>query len=197
MRFRRPSIAAMWLALAVWPVSGPRAAPATHSAFTLTSPDIEAGKPFPDVFVLNGYGCTGGNVSPALTWRGAPAGTKSFVITMFDRDEHGTPSGWWHWVVYDIPGSVDHLDKGAGVKNSTALPAGSVQGRTDDNADSYSGPCPDKGDAPHRYVLTIYALNVAKLPVPEIATGAMVTDTLRSYLLAKTTLVALHGRPAG
>ena len=184
------------MALLAWPAAAAWAASGRQSGFTLTSPDIQAGKPFPDVFVLNGYGCTGGNVSPALAWRGAPSGTKSFVITMFDRDEHGTPSGWWHWVIYDIPASADHIAQGAGAKNSTALPSGSIQGRTDDSADSYSGPCPDKGDAPHRYVLTIYALSIANLPVPAMSGGAMVTDTLREYLLGKATLVALHGRAA-
>ena len=78
---------------------------------------------------LNGYGCTGQNRSPALEWRGAPKGTKSFAITMFDMDEHGSPSGWWHWVVYNVPGTTSRLPENAGAINSSELPTGAVQGR--------------------------------------------------------------------
>jgi Raf kinase inhibitor-like YbhB/YbcL family protein len=162
--------------------------------FTLRSPDVQEGTPFPEPFVLNGFGCTGGNRSPALEWRGAPAGTKSFVITLFDRDEHTTPSGWWHWVIYDIAGGADHIAQNAGVKNSRSLPKGARQGRNDDSVAAYSGPCPDSADPPHHYVLTIYALDIAKLPVPLGATGANVTYTAHEHTLASATLIALHGR---
>jgi len=144
--------------------------------------------------VLNGYGCTGKNRSPALEWRGAPTGTKSFAITMFDMDEHGSPSGWWHWVVYDLPATTSKLRENAGALETRELPAGAVQGRTDLGQDAYHGPCPGKGEPPHRYRVTIYALRIEKLPVPPEASGAMVTWTARDYLLAKATLTARWGR---
>ncbi len=101
-----------------------------------------------------------------MRWSGAPKGTQSFVVTLFDMDEHNTPSGWWHWVVYDLPANATELPAGAGVVNSKTLPAAAHQGRTDLGTDAYHGPCPDKGDKPHRYVFTIYALKVPKLSVP-------------------------------
>jgi Raf kinase inhibitor-like YbhB/YbcL family protein len=160
----------------------------------LSSPDFAAGARLPDRFALNMAGCTGGNVSPALRWSGAPSGTKSYVITLFDPDEHATPSGWWHWVVYDIPANVHHLPGDAGSEHGTSLPAGARQGRSDLGNLAYHGPCPDAGDKPHHYVFTLYALSVDKLPVAEGASGAMVTYVAHDSTLAKATLTALYGR---
>ncbi len=168
--------------------------PQPPSHFMLTSPDRRLAMRFPDLYVLNDFGCSGGNESPPLQWSGAPRGTQSFVITLFDRDEHNTPSGWWHWVVYDLPADAGRLPAGAGALHSIALPPPALQGRTDLGTDAYHGPCPDKGDAPHRYVFTIYALNVATLPVPADSSGAMVVSTLREHLLGKAVLVVRHGR---
>jgi Raf kinase inhibitor-like YbhB/YbcL family protein len=162
--------------------------------FVLTSPDAVPARPFLPISVGNGYGCTGGNKSPALEWDGVPAGTKSFAITMFDSDEHGSPSGWWHWVVYDIPGSVNHLPQGAGAETSRMLPTGARQGRNDEGKLAYSGPCPDKGQPPHHYVITIYALSVATLPLPHGASGANLTYTARDYVLGSAIIVAAHAR---
>jgi hypothetical protein len=169
-------------------------AQAASSAFSLSSPDFTADHPIPAIHLFNQYGCTGGNESPALQWHAAPAGTKSYAITMFDLDEVGTPSGWWHWVIYDIPGSATQLTQNAGRVNSPGLPSGSIQGRTDMGQDAYHGPCPDKGQPPHRYLITVYALSVAKLPVPPEASGAMVSFTVRDYTLGKATLTARYGR---
>jgi Raf kinase inhibitor-like YbhB/YbcL family protein len=131
----------------------------------VTSAELAHG--FADTNLLNAYGCSGGNLSPPLSWSGAPAGTKSFIVTLYDPDDRDSPSGWWHWVVYDIPASVSELAAGAGVEHSTKLPAGTHQGRTDLGTLAYHGPCPDKGDKPHAYTFTVYALGVAKLPVDE------------------------------
>jgi phosphatidylethanolamine-binding protein (PEBP) family uncharacterized protein len=100
---------------------------------------------------------------------GAPAGTKSFVVTLFDRDERSTPSGWWHWVVYDLPNNVDKLPAGAGAEHTQAMPAESRQGRSP-------------------------ALNVAKLDVPADSSGAMVTSTAQDHLLGKAVFIAHYGR---
>jgi hypothetical protein len=167
---------------------------APRSNFVLISSDTKLAAHFPDRYVLNDFGCSGGNESPPLEWSGAPAGTLSFVVTLFDRDERSTPSGWWHWVVYDIPSNVTELAAGAGALHSNVLPPHTLQGRTDLGADAYHGPCPAKGDAPHRYVFTIYALNIATLPVSADASGAMVVSTLSEHLLGKAVLVARYGR---
>lgn len=160
----------------------------------LNSPALVAAAPFPERFVLNMAGCSGGNHSPPLAWSGAPAGTRSFALTLFDPDEHGTPSGWWHWVVYDIPADAQLLPEGAGAENSRQLPSGAQQGRTDLGNAAYHGPCPASGDPPHRYTFTLYALDVASLDVPPAASGAMVTLVAGEHVLAKTTLVLRHGR---
>ena len=170
----------------------PAATPKAH--FILSSSDGGLSHGIPEPYAAKEFGCTGGNVSPPLEWRGAPEGTQSFVVTLFDRDERSTPSGWWHWIVYDIPSSASALPAGAGREHSAALPPGSLQGRSDLGEDAYHGPCPAKGDPPHRYVFTIYALNVAKLPVPPDSSGGMVTSIVQEHLLAKAVFVVHHGR---
>jgi Raf kinase inhibitor-like YbhB/YbcL family protein len=166
-----------------------------HSKFVLSSPDTQLAAKVPEVYTANLFGCSGGNISPPLQWTGAPVGTKSFVVTLFDPDERSTPSGWWHWVVYDLPATVDKLPKAAGVEHSSVLPPGTQQGRTDLGNDAYHGPCPDKGDPPHRYTFTVYALSVEKLDVPPDSSGAMVVSTARDHLLGKAVFVAHYGRP--
>jgi Raf kinase inhibitor-like YbhB/YbcL family protein len=168
------------------------AAPPPH--FVLVSPDARLAVSVPEIYTAQAFGCSGGNQSPELHWSGAPAGTQSFVVTLFDRDERSTPSGWWHWVVYDLPKNVDRLPKGAGIEHSQLLPAEAQQGRTDLGTDAYHGPCPAKGDPPHRYVFTVYAVNVAKLPVAAESSGAMVTSVVQDHLLGKAVFVAHYGR---
>jgi Raf kinase inhibitor-like YbhB/YbcL family protein len=165
------------------------------SQFVLTGADKELVKSVPLVYTASAFGCTGGNTSPELHWSGAPAGTKSFVVTLFDPDERSTPSGWWHWIVYDLPPTAESLPKGAGALKSALLPAGTLQGRSDLGENAYHGPCPAQGDPPHRYTFTIYALNVAKLPVPADSSGGMVTSIAQDHLLGKAVFVAHYGRP--
>ncbi len=164
-------------------------------AMSLTSTAFHNHERIPVAHVLNEDGCIGKNISPPLQWRAAPPGTKSFAVTVFDMDEHGTPSGWWHWVVYDIPANVTSLPAGAGVARSSALPPGAALGRVDSGNIAYDGPCPTAGEPPHRYLVTLYALKVARLPVPPAAGGAMVTWRAHDYTLAKATLIGLYGRP--
>jgi Raf kinase inhibitor-like YbhB/YbcL family protein len=165
-----------------------------RAKFTLTSPDAHLIAKIPEVYTANLFGCSGGNMSPPLAWSGEPAGTKSFVVTLFDPDEHGDPSGWWHWIVYNLPAGTHDLPKGAGVEHSTTLPAGTLEGRTDLGNDAYHGPCPDKGAPPHRYTFTVYALSVDKLDVPADSSGAMVVSTAQEHVLGKAVLVAHYGR---
>jgi Raf kinase inhibitor-like YbhB/YbcL family protein len=168
---------------------------APKSSFVLSSSDPQLAISVPLIYTAKAFGCSGGNLSPELHWSGAPAGTMSFVVTLFDRDERSTPSGWWHWVLYNLPKNISSLPQGAGAEHSSALPAEALQGRTDLGEDAYHGPCPAKGDPPHRYVFTVYALNVAKLPVPPDSSGAMVTSIVQEHLLGKAVFVAHYGRP--
>jgi Raf kinase inhibitor-like YbhB/YbcL family protein len=169
-----------------------RTAESTAGKFTVTSTNISPGGKIADAQVYNGFGCKGGNVSPELSWSGAPAGTKSFAILMHDPDAP-TGSGWWHWVVYNIPANVSSLPAGAGDPKKSLLPAGALQGRTDFGDPGYGGPCPPPGK-PHRYYVRLYALKVEKLEVPSDATAAFVGFSVRMHALATAELMGTYGR---
>ena len=173
----------------------PAAKSPTDSAsgtFTLASTDISAGGRIADSQVFNGFGCKGGNVSPALAWSNPPAGTKSFALLMHDPDTP-TGGGWWHWVVYNIPATLSSLPAGAGDPLKSLLPAAAVQGRTDFGTPGYGGPCPPPGK-PHHYYLRLYALKVAKLDVPPDATAAFIGFMVRKNSQATAELMGLYGR---
>lgn len=163
-----------------------------NSGFTLKSADVKPGASLSQEQVFNGFGCTGGNVSPALSWKGAPRGTKSFAVTVYDPDAP-TGSGWWHWVVYDIPATVTELPTGAG-SGKAALPEGAQQGKTDFGQPGFGGACPPPGDKPHRYIFTVYALKVDKLSLPADASPAMVGFNVHANELGKASFTAKYGR---
>jgi Raf kinase inhibitor-like YbhB/YbcL family protein len=177
------------LAAAVLALAMPAAA---AGKFTLTSTDVKPNGTLGDPQVFNGMGCTGGNESPQLAWKDPPAGTKSFVVTVYDPDAP-TGSGWWHWVVYDIPASAKELPKGAG-SGQGQLPEGAKEGRTDFGKPGFGGACPPPGDKPHRYVFTVYALKVDKLDVPQDASPAMIGFMTKANALGNATLTARYGR---
>ena len=160
--------------------------------FRVTSADLKANSTIPLHNVFNGMGCTGENVSPALQWTGAPAGTKSFAVTVYDPDAP-TGSGFWHWVVYNIPATTTSLAAGAG-GSSGSLPDGATQGITDFGQPGYGGPCPPVKDRPHRYIFTVFALKVDHLDLPASATPAYVGFNLYGNMLAKTSFTAKYGR---
>ena len=166
------------------------AAPAFAAGLTVTSPDIKDGGTIAMAQVFTG--CKGENRSPALSWSGEPAGTQSFAITMYDPDAP-TGSGWWHWTVFNIPANVHTLPENAGAEHSTLLPAGAGQGMTDFGFSHYGGPCPPPG-APHHYVVTVYALKVAKLPLDAAASGATVGFNLHFNTLAEGKVTGIFGR---
>jgi len=140
--------------------------------------------------VYNSFGCTGKNISPDLQWSGAPKNTKAYAITMYDPDAP-TGSGWWHWVVFNIPANTTHLNAGAASHGGT-MPAGSVQGKTDFGTPGYGGPCPPPG-APHHYIFKVYALK-APLELKADASPAMVGFNLNAHKLAEATLMATYER---
>jgi len=181
----------MFLMAAV--IVGGMASAGAASAFTLTSSDIKPGATISDEQVANVFGCSGKNVSPALNWSGAPKGTKSFALSVYDPDAP-TGSGFWHWVVVNIPPDATSLPKGAGDPKGSGLPKGALLTRTDFGVPGYGGPCPPKGDKPHHYHFTIFAVDVEKLDVDENASAAVVGFNLHFHTLAKATLTGLYGR---
>jgi Raf kinase inhibitor-like YbhB/YbcL family protein len=182
------------------------AAYAQSGAFMISSPDLSSGN-FDNQFVLNGFGCKGQNVSPALQWSNVPPGTKSLALQVYDPDAP-TGSGFWHWTVYNIPADVTGLARGAG-NSPAALPAGAFGGNTDfmdtgatGGNGNYGGPCPPVGDKPHRYIFTLFALAV---PQVEVAGGVPKTGSPGLYgfvlnkgvgaaLLGKASFTATYGR---
>lgn len=158
----------------------------------LSSSEIAADSVIPNKHVFNGSGCMGANISPALEWSGAPDGTKSFAVTVYDPDAP-TGSGWWHWMVYDIPADVSSLVTGAG-NDESKLPSGARHGMTDYGVKRWGGPCPPPGDEPHRYIFTIFALSVDTLDVPDDATSALIGFNLNANALGKGSFTATFGR---
>ncbi len=166
---------------------------ANAAKFTLLAPTIKPGSMLTDAQVYKGFGCDGKNLSPALRWATAPKDTKSFAITVYDPDAP-TGSGWWHWVVYNIPHGVSSLPEGAGAADGKGLPAGTQQGRTDFGSPGFGGACPPVGDRPHRYIFTVHALKTEKLELPADASAAMVGFMINANSLGKASFVARYGR---
>ncbi|MGE5864464.1 MAG: YbhB/YbcL family Raf kinase inhibitor-like protein [Rhizobacter sp.] len=169
------------------------AGPACAADFTLESPVLAPGASLGAEQVLDGFGCTGGNRSPALTWHTPPPGTRSFAITVHDPDAP-TGSGWWHWVVHDLPADTRGLPVGAGAPAGTGLPPPAVQGRTDFGTQGYGGACPPAGDPPHRYRFTVHALKVERLGAPPDATAAMIGFLLHQHRIGQATIEVRYGR---
>ena len=170
--------------------TGCAAAPA--GAFELGSPSIGAGGTIPAAQVYKGFGCTGGNRSPALSWRGAPAGTRSYALTVYDPDAP-TGSGWWHWVVVNIPATVHALPAGAGNPPRHAPPAGAREIRNDFGYRAYGGPCPPVGDRPHHYIFTVYALKVPKLDLPADASPALTGYMIHANAIGSASFTGRYG----
>ena len=160
--------------------------------FTLASKDFKPNGNLTEQQVFNGFGCSGANLSPQLAWQSPPAGTKSFVVTTYDPDAP-TGSGWWHWVVFNIPATATGLPQGAG-SGGAALPEGAVQGRTDFGAPGFGGACPPPGDKPHHYVFTVWALKVEKLDLTPDASAAMVGFMTRANALGSASFTATYAR---
>lgn len=159
----------------------------------LTSLDMgEGGALGPDQ-VMAGFGCEGGNLSPALAWEGAPEGTQSFVVTVYDPDAP-TGSGLWHWSVFNLPATTTSLPEGAGAASGADLPEDAVQARNDLSQNGYSGACPPAGAPAHRYVFTVFAMPVATLPLDDTASAALVGFFANTQALDRAVLTASYGR---
>src|SRR5262249_6290740 len=128
---------------------------AQSATFQLSSPTLTDGGGFSDTQIANTFGCKGGNTSPEFDWKGVPDGTKSFALTVYDPDAP-TGSGFWHWIIFNIPATATSLPAGAGDSTRKVAPEGSIQSRNDGGIMGYVGPCPPQGDKPHRYLITLY-----------------------------------------
>ncbi|WP_237386200.1 YbhB/YbcL family Raf kinase inhibitor-like protein [Xenorhabdus sp. Sc-CR9] len=142
---------------------------------------------------FNEFGGNGDNRSPELVWTDAPAGTKSFAITVYDPDAP-TGSGFWHWVAFDIPVDTQLLQANAGQSDSSKLPTGTIQSRNDYGLFGFGGPCPPLGDKAHRYIFTVHALSVEKLGVDAETTNAVARFMIQANTLATAVITSYYQR---
>lgn len=166
---------------------------AQAGSFSLISKDISHGEMMDNKQEFNGFGCTGGDLSPHLKWENAPEGTKSFAITVYDPDAP-TGSGWWHWQVVNVPTSVTELATGAGSTNTSPLFKGSRQIRNDYGVEGFGGACPPEGHGVHRYRFTVHALSVDKLELPENASGALTGYMINQHTIESSSIESLYER---
>ncbi|UWR40179.1 YbhB/YbcL family Raf kinase inhibitor-like protein [Phaeobacter inhibens] len=159
------------------------AAPAMADGFTLTSPDIAEGQQLSSDFVFQGFGCEGGNTAPTLEWSGAPEGTESFAVTVYDPDAP-TGSGWWHWFAFNIPDDVTSLPGGGDVSG--------VQLTNDYGAEGFGGACPPPGEV-HRYEFTVHALGTT-LEIDDSVSNALAGFMVNANSLASSTITAVYNR---
>jgi Raf kinase inhibitor-like YbhB/YbcL family protein len=171
------------------PENDPFARHADVPSFTVTSSTVADGAPWPAAQMSGIFGVPGGeDVSPQLSWSGAPDGTKSYAVTIYDPDAP-TGSGFWHWTVTNIPASVTELPEGAGDEGGAGLPDGARQFRNDAGLTRFLGAAPPAGHGKHRYFITVYAVDVEDLGVPADASPAFVGFNLSGHTLARATMV--------
>ena len=164
--------------------------------FTVTSTTVRDGEAWPAAQFSGAFGVPGGeDVSPQLSWSGAPEGTRSFAVTVFDPDAP-TQSGFWHWAVANIPADVTELPEGAGDDKGSGLPTGAYQLPNDARQARFIGAAPPAGHGQHRYFITVHALDVADIGVPAEATPAYLNFNIFSHILGRATIVVTAEIPA-
>jgi len=140
---------------------------------------------------FDGFGCNGENISPELHWSHAPKGTKSFAITVYDPDAP-TGSGWWHWMIVNIPADTTKILTGASGKQT--LPKGALETTTDYGHAGFGGACPPQGDKAHRYVFTVHALDVESLPVKSETKSSVVGFMINKHTIQKASVISYYKR---
>lgn len=160
-------------------------------SFAVTSEDVTEGVLLSDRQVYNSFGMSGENVSPQLSWSGFPEQAKSFAVTCYDPDAP-TGSGFWHWVLIDIPVSVTSLPAGAG-GGTAALPPGAFHVRNDYGTKDFGGAAPPKGDEPHRYIFAVHAVDEEKLGIDSDVSPAVAGFNLRFHTIARGLLIPVYG----
>ena len=163
----------------------------SQNTFTLSSKTLGGEATLKEEF--NGFGCMGENESPQLSWKNAPEATKSFAITMYDPNAP-TGSGWWHWIVFNIPTSTTELVANAGDIKLDLTPEGTIQSITNYGAQGYGGPCPPQGHGLHQYIITVYALKTDTLGLDENTNPAVVGYYLWNNTIAKASIVSYYKR---
>ena len=156
--------------------------------FTLKSDNLKGQATAKEFF--DSFGCTGKNTSPHLSWYDAPKGTESFAVTIYDKDAP-TGSGWWHWLIFNIPADVTELKPGAGDIKQTIAPEGCIQGRNDYGTFGYGGPCPPPGEL-HQYLITVHALKT-KLDLDKDTIPAIIGFNINANTIAKASIV-IYGK---
>lgn len=164
-----------------------------RAGFHLYSPDVEPDGEIDSSFEYDGFGCSGSNRSPELRWENAPAGTRSFAISVHDPDAP-TGSGWWHWRVVNIPADTSSLSGNAGAVGGDNIPGGAVQIRNDFGDKGWGGMCPPEGASPHRYTFTIHALDVESLDLPDEASPALAGFMIHQHEIARAGFMATYAR---
>ncbi|WP_444936043.1 YbhB/YbcL family Raf kinase inhibitor-like protein [Microbulbifer sp. JMSA004] len=165
---------------------------ACAESFLLSSKDIHAGKFMSKEQEFQGFGCTGSNISPQLSWSNTPEGTEAFAVFAYDPDAP-TGSGWWHWQLVNIPKDTTSLQADAGNSEKNRIPQGSIQIVNDYGLRGFGGACPPKGHGAHRYQFTVYALS-KKLDLPSDASGALTGYMVKANSLGASTVEALYVR---
>jgi Raf kinase inhibitor-like YbhB/YbcL family protein len=160
-------------------------------AFEVTSASVTDGDTLPDAQVFDDWGLTGGNMSPQLSWSGAPEGTKGYAVTCFDPDAP-TPSGFWHWTVLGLPAQVTSLVEGAGAAGGAALPEGAFHVVNDYGTKAYGGAAPPEGDRPHRYLFAVHALDTDDLGVDDSVSAAVAAFNTGFHTLGRAVLTATY-----
>lgn len=160
-------------------------------SFSLTSADLTDGGTLAAPQVSGVFGAGGEDVSPHLTWSGAPDGTQSYAVTCYDPDAP-TVAGFWHWAVLNIPAAVTELPTGAGDDSGTGLPAGALQLSNDASMARYIGAAPPPGHGPHRYYFVVHAVDLPTLDVPASATPTFLAFNLFGHTLARAMIVCAH-----
>ena len=147
------------------------------------------GDRLPEEHVFDGWGFTGGNVSPQLSWAGAPEGTLGYAVTCFDPDAP-TPSGFWHWLLVGIPAEVTSLEAGTGTTDEA--PEGAFHVANDFGDKRYDGAAPPVGDQSHRYLFAVHALDTDDLGLDDTASAAVSASTMGGHTLARGVITATY-----
>ena len=160
-------------------------------SFRVSSESFQDGQTLPAAQRGASTGAGAKDQSPQLSWSGAPAGTKGYAVTMFDPDAPGR-GGFWHWAVLDVPADVTSLPAGAGAGKH--LPAGAIQLRNDGGFHGYLGAAPPPGHGPHRYVITVHALDIAPCGLNEHTAPGSLEAKLSRHTLGRGTLTGILER---